>query len=190
MRNHAFAILFATLAGLVTPARARDGKPIAVTVIVKGAHCEDCARAIRTGLSQVGRITLRADDIRPGEEPRYFSEPVAIKIGDSEKTHIGGLAKAVSEIKTPHREKFPPSRYLVLYPSDLPDVGAYETALNSFRSELRFVNGVDAEKTGALGAFPDRGIVWLQLKESGGTDLDEILEAAKKAEVKVSLEKP
>ena len=154
------------------------------------APIADCAVQVRTALSRTEGIKFIGNDIQPGKEPRYSTEPFVIKIADSGKTPIGDLARAVSEARTPHKKEFPPILSLILYPTELPDVMAYETALSTFRTELKSESGVDAEKTGALGGVPDRGFLWLDLAGAGGADLDGILTAAKRADLKVSLEKP
>lgn len=190
MKFTALITLVVVATGLATPSIAQSQKAANVTLIIEGAHCDDCTRAVKTALSQQAGITFNPAEIQSGVKPRYFTEPFVIKIADASQTRIGDLARTVGETKTPHRDEFPPNLCLTLFTPDLVNVGEFETAISTFRSELRFVNGVVADQPGALGGFPDRGFLWLQLDKAGGAEVEDILTAAKRAELKVSVEKP
>ena len=164
---------------------AKKTKASKVAFLVKGAHCDRCVTVLRKATGKVKGIKFNVDRIQPGEKPKFFSEPFVIEIADMKKTHIGAIAKAVSEANTPHKDDLPPSLNLVLYTPDQID----EEAVMRLRSKLMDVNGVEVLLPGGLGGFPNKGFYWIRLEGAGGAELKDILAAVEKARVNVSLQK-
>jgi hypothetical protein len=162
---------------------------VTVSILDKGVHCDDCAGVLRAALGKVKGVRFDGEAIKPAPAPKYRSEPFDVKILDPGKTQLGDLARAVGAAKTPHRSVIHTGLTLILYWTDAPEAGTLETLISGFRAELRFVTGVDAQRTGALGAIPDRGYVWLDLGSSGGSDLEDIMEAAMRAGFKLATQK-
>jgi copper chaperone CopZ len=180
-------IVLTTVFLLLQPGFALAKQATELTFRVKGSHCDACVAALRTALGQMKGITFQADDVRPGDAPRYASAPFVIKIADAAQTRIGAIAKVISEAKTPHRNEFPPSVSLIVYPPDVNTPNEYEAAVIALKRALEFINGVDTRKPGCVGGVPDQGFLWIQLEGTGDANLDDILAAAKTAGVRVSL---
>ena len=85
-------------------------------------------------------IRFDASKIEKGKKPRYLTEPFVVEIADIKKTHIGAIAKVVSEGNTPHKEEFPPKLNLVLFTQQR----ITKEAVIDLRHELMDVNGVKA----------------------------------------------
>jgi len=160
-------------------------KPTKVSIIIRGAHCDPGVKILRATLGKLKGIKYRADDIEKGSKPKYFTDPFIVEIADTRKTNIGALATVVSEAKTPHRDDVPPKDNLVLYTPDRID----EPSVMALRSSLRDVNGLEVDAPGGLGGFPKRGYYWIQLENAGGAALSDIMTAAKKSGLKLSLQK-
>ena len=110
------AILASTVViGAAGRAEADDKKPITVTVLVRGAHCDACTKAVSKELSKVKGIRFDEATVFSGTKPRYFSDPLELQIGHTLDTGIGAAAKAVSKSETPHRDDIPPRLHLVLF---------------------------------------------------------------------------
>lgn len=184
MRQPASFLAFLLIASCLSPSPVLAAEPLNVTFIIKGVHCDACVRSLRTSLAKVQGVQYNSDDIAKGAKPRYFSEPLVIKIADLDKTSIGALGEAIGKAKTPHRDDLEPRLNLVLYTSQRID----EDAVVALRSELMNVNGLEVIQPGGLGGFPGKGYFWVRLEPAGGADLAETIRAAKKA-VPVTLKK-
>ena len=118
-----------------------------VTVLINGVHCFQCVDDLRTALEKMKGIRFDPSAIDTGQEPRFFSEPFVIEIKDPEKTILGAVAYTVSETKTAHRRKFPPSLNLVMYTSDR----ITEEAVVALRQAVKDVNGLEPMSSGGVG---------------------------------------
>ena len=160
-------------------------KPTKVSIVIRGAHCDPGVKILKSTLGKMKGIKYRADSIKKGSKPKFFTDPFIVEIADTQKTNIGSLASVVSEAKTPHRDDFPPKVNLVLYTPDQID----EPSVMALRFSLRDVNGLEVDAPGGLGGFPKRGYYWIQLENAGGAALSDIMTAAKLSGLKLSLQK-
>ena len=156
-----------------------------VTVLVRGVHCFECVDSLRTSLEKMKGIRFDPSAIDTGQKPRFFSEPFVIEIRDPEKTILGAVAHTVSETKTAHRRKFPPSLNLVLYTSDR----ITEEAVVALRQAVKDVNGLEPMASGGVGGFPNKGFFWLKLEGAGGAVFKDVLKAIEDAGIRVTTEK-
>jgi copper chaperone CopZ len=183
MRQRAIALLGIGLLG-TTIAVATAATPARVNVRLGGVVCEECAKSLRAALGKVPGIRFTATEIRPGEEPKHFTDPILIEIADTDKTDLGALAKAVAEARTPHQDKHPPSLNLTLFGVvDEPAVSALRTALVN-------VPGVDANGPGGIGGILQDDTFWVRLHGSGEATLAEIRRALEAGGIRHPLERP
>jgi len=165
-------------------------KPQRVSFLIRGAHCDEGLDVLRKTLAGVKGIRFKPEDIQAGKKPKWFSDPFVVEFRtpdrDPLKPNVGAFAKAIGDARTPHRDDLPPKLNLVLYTPDDID----EPAVMALRSELMDVNGVEVLEPGGLGGMPRRGFYWIQLENAGGAALKDVLDACKRADVKVSTTKP
>ena len=124
MRRITTAALFVVLCQGAVAAAERTK----VTVLVRGVHCDACVDAVRRSLSSVKAVQIDPQDVVRGEQPRYFSEPFVVEVGDSLENGIGALAKATAAL--PEGDSFP----VVLQIKDRP-IAKYVSA--KFQCDLR-----------------------------------------------------
>ena len=148
-----------------------------LTVLVEGAHCDACVRAVCAKLDRVKGVKLETDDIYRGEKPKYFSDPFLVRFGKTTESRLGAVSKATAAAKTPHASDVPPRLHLVLFSKNPID----EDSVSALRMALSQTNGVLVFESGGLGAFIDKGWYWIRLDPAGGADLEDIMQAAKKA---------
>ena len=180
-------VLVTSLFGFAQVQQPAKVKPAKVTVMLRGVVTDRCEVVLREALSKVKGIKFDINNIGRGKKPHFYTDPpFPIEITDKTKTDIGAVAKAVADAETPHKPALPPSLNLILYLSD----PITERSLGRFLKQLDEVEGVAArERPGGFGVRVGEGYLWIRLDDTGAAKLEEILNAAKKAELKVSLKR-
>lgn len=183
--------LFAALAvaALVAAGRADDKpKPAKVTVAFRGVATEEDAVAIRKAVGKIAGVTIKVDEIVPGEKggfKHYFSPPVVMEIADLNTTDLGAVAKVVAEVKTEERKEVPrPSLALVLF---TPNLDVTSERVKALREALLNVPGQEGQMSGGLGGVRGERRYWVRFDASGAGKLDDVLAAVKKADIEMEL---
>lgn len=152
------------------------------TVILGGVVDDESARVLRKSLRKIKGVGFKAKQLKAGEKPRYFTR-LPVRIADLEKTTLGSLAKAVATADLPRQDEVEPTVNLALFATR----PITEEAVMALRREMTGVPGVAAQVPGGIGGLIDERVFWVRLDNTGEARLENVLAAAKRAELGLSL---